>query len=268
MNAARHFEDRLDSLRKEAKRTRPVHGRGVDVAGGPIPKRLATLANQLSGHPFGRGKFRSTFSSAAPPAWLRSSLVRVRPSSSITMHVARAWPPLGAILSPILLIMDLGRPSFSSTCSAFSNSLAHVSRRVDPDHFWLLAVPAWLFAVYFHDAFAPPIYPLILARRVAHSRSLSPDLVSPPIPACSLARPPSRPGFSIAFSCRSILAPPGWAVPPPFSNWPVFRFSRFTGLVCWWPDRDHALDLARNGSPWRSRSRTARSQRRLAHSRR
>src|SRR3954469_21865148 len=35
-----HFEEKLDTWRKEAKHGTVVQGRGVDVAGGPIPKHV------------------------------------------------------------------------------------------------------------------------------------------------------------------------------------------------------------------------------------
>ncbi|HSV15533.1 MAG TPA: hypothetical protein VLI90_14830, partial [Tepidisphaeraceae bacterium] len=39
MSTDRNFEDKLETWRLEAKHGRAVTGRGVDVTGGPIPKR-------------------------------------------------------------------------------------------------------------------------------------------------------------------------------------------------------------------------------------
>ena len=40
MKADSNFESRLDALREEAKHGAPIQGRGVDVAGGPIPRHV------------------------------------------------------------------------------------------------------------------------------------------------------------------------------------------------------------------------------------
>jgi formate-dependent nitrite reductase membrane component NrfD len=105
-------ERRLDQLREQAFKEGVVPGKGVDVAGGPIPRKPGY---------YGQGVVR-------PPVWTwevplyfffggMAGMSAVIASGAITFHyieLARAsmWVAAiaGAILSPILLIMDLGRP--------------------------------------------------------------------------------------------------------------------------------------------------------------
>ena len=105
-------ERRLDQLREQAFTEGVVPGKGVDVAGGPIPRKPGY---------YGQGVVR-------PPVWTwevplyfffggMAGMSAVIASGAISFHhidLARAsmWVAAiaGAILSPILLIMDLGRP--------------------------------------------------------------------------------------------------------------------------------------------------------------
>jgi len=105
-------EQRLDQLREQAFKEGVVPGKGVDVAGGPIPRKPGY---------YGQGVVR-------PPVWTwevplyfffggMAGMSAVIASGAIIFHhidLARASMWLasiaGAILSPILLIMDLGRP--------------------------------------------------------------------------------------------------------------------------------------------------------------
>src|SRR3954471_6371585 len=105
-------ERRLDHLREQAFTEGVVPGKGVDVAGGPIPRKPGY---------YGQGVVR-------PPVWTWevplyfffggiAGMSAVIASGAIIFHhidLARASMWLasiaGAILSPILLIMDLGRP--------------------------------------------------------------------------------------------------------------------------------------------------------------
>src|SRR5438105_12843655 len=123
-------ESRLDQLREEAWQKGAVTGRGVDIAGGPIPRKLATAS------PSGGGPGYYGQPVVKPPVWtwqvpfyfffggiagmsavIASGAVifhHVDPSLPTNVGVARAamWLAAiaGAILSPVLLIMDLGRP--------------------------------------------------------------------------------------------------------------------------------------------------------------
>lgn len=111
MSVPSDFENRLDDLREQAWKDRVVSGPGVDVAGGPIPRRVGYY-----GEPVVR-----------PPVWTweipvyffvggLSGMSAVIALAGIVFHkgdLARTamWlAAIGAILSPLLLVMDLGRP--------------------------------------------------------------------------------------------------------------------------------------------------------------
>jgi len=105
-------EQRLEQLREEAWKKGVVPGKGVDVAGGPIPRKPGYYGQPV----------------VKPPVWTweiplyfffggMAGMSGVIASGAIIFHqvdLARAamWVAAvgGAVLSPILLIMDLGRP--------------------------------------------------------------------------------------------------------------------------------------------------------------
>jgi hypothetical protein len=105
-------EKRLDQLREEAWEKGGVAGRGVDVAGGPIPRRPGYYGQPV----------------VKPPVWtwevplyffvggLGGMSAVIALAAAIFHHVDLAGAAMwiaaiaGAVLSPILLIMDLGRP--------------------------------------------------------------------------------------------------------------------------------------------------------------
>ena len=105
-------EKRFEELREEAWGKGVVAGRGVDVAGGPIPRKPGYYGEPV----------------LKPPVWTWqvplyfffggiAGMSAVIASGAVIFHhldLARAamWVAAicGAILSPILLIMDLGRP--------------------------------------------------------------------------------------------------------------------------------------------------------------
>ena len=104
-------ESRIDQLREEAWQSGAVTGRGVDVAGGPIPRKPGYY-----GQPVVR-----------PPVWtweiplyffvggLGGMSAVIALAAALFQHtdVARAamWvAAVAVLLSPLLLIMDLGRP--------------------------------------------------------------------------------------------------------------------------------------------------------------
>jgi hypothetical protein len=114
-------EHRLDELREQARNKGVVAGRGVDIAGGPIPRKLAT-ASPSGGRPgyYGEPVVR-------PPVWTweipvyffvggLAGMSAVIALIGLIFHqgdltrTAMWIAAIGAILSPILLIMDLGRP--------------------------------------------------------------------------------------------------------------------------------------------------------------
>src|SRR5437870_1089718 len=114
-------ESRLDQLREEAWQKGAVTGRGVDIAGGPIPRKLATAS------PSGGGPGYYGQPVVKPPVWtweipvyffvggLGGMSAVIALAAAIFHHVDLAhtamWvAAIAAILSPLLLILDLGRP--------------------------------------------------------------------------------------------------------------------------------------------------------------
>ncbi len=105
-------EKRLEELREQAWKDGVVPGKGVDVAGGPIPRKPGYYGQPV----------------VKPPVWTwqvplyfffggMAGMSAVIASGAIIFHhvdLARwaMWVAAigGAVLSPILLIMDLGRP--------------------------------------------------------------------------------------------------------------------------------------------------------------
>jgi len=105
-------EKRLEQLREEAWEKGVVAGRGVDIAGGPIPKKPGYYGQPV----------------VKPPVWTleiplyfffggiagMSAVIALAAAIFDHVDLARAamWIAAiaGAVVSPILLIMDLGRP--------------------------------------------------------------------------------------------------------------------------------------------------------------
>ena len=109
-------EERLDQLRREAQRKGVVSGQGVDVADGPTPRKIAPGQAGYYGEPVVR-----------PPVWtweipvyffvggLAGMAAVIAAASALFHHPDVARPAMyvaaiGVVLSPILLILDLGRP--------------------------------------------------------------------------------------------------------------------------------------------------------------
>src|SRR5437868_5766981 len=120
-------EKRLEELREQAWKDGVVPGKGVDVAGGPIPKKPGYYGQAV----------------VKPPVWTweiplyfffggMAGMSAVIASGAIISHhvdLARwaMWVAAiaGAVLSPILLIMDLGRPRlFLNTLRVFKHRSA------------------------------------------------------------------------------------------------------------------------------------------------
>ena len=165
MSTAPDFEARLDSIREEAKHGGPVPGRGVDVAGGPIPRQPGYYGEAVVKPPVWTWEIPLYFfvGGAAGMAPLIACAALVLGLTSLAR--AALWiTAAGAIISPILLVMDLGRPQL------FFNML-RVFKHRSPMSIgaWILfifgtfAIPAWLvFELYVNEAFAPSVNPLVL----------------------------------------------------------------------------------------------------------
>ena len=159
------FEGRLASLRDEAKRGLPVEGRGVDIKGGPIPRAVGYYGKPVVRPPVWTWEIPLYFfiggAAGMAPLIAFAGLVTGR----IDLAHAALWiAGMGAIVSPILLVMDLGRPAL------FFNMLRVFKHRSPMSvGAWILtafgnfAVPAWLIMVlYVNGAFAPSINLLVL----------------------------------------------------------------------------------------------------------
>ncbi len=165
MSTSRNFEDRLDSLRREAKHRGAVAGRGVDIVGGPIPKQPGYYGEAVVKPPVWTWEIPLYFfvggaAGMAPliacAGWLFGNLELMRAALWITA--------VGAIISPLLLVMDLGRPQL------FLNMLRVFKHRSPMSvGAWILsvfggfAVPACVvFELYYNEAFAPSVSWLVL----------------------------------------------------------------------------------------------------------
>src|SRR5690242_1772951 len=165
MNADPKFEVRLDALREEAKHRGVVPDRGVDVAGGPIPRRPGYYGEAVVRPPVWTWEIPVYFF-VGGAAGMAPLLACAGFFLGLTTLVRGAlWiAGLGAILSPILLIMDLGRPQL------FLNMLRVFKHRSPMSvGAWILAafgafaVPAWLlFELYYREGFAPSVGPLVV----------------------------------------------------------------------------------------------------------
>jgi hypothetical protein len=114
-------ERRLERLREEAWEKGVVTGHGVDVAGGPIPRKLATAS------PSGGGPGYYGQPVVKPPVWtweipiyfffggLGGMSAVIALSAAVFHHLDVAltamWlAAIAVVISPPLLILDLGRP--------------------------------------------------------------------------------------------------------------------------------------------------------------
>ena len=113
-------EKRLEELREQAWKDGVVPGKGVDVAGGPIPRKPGYYGQPVVKPPVWTWEIPLYFffgGIAGMSAVIASGAIifhHVDPSLATNVGVARAamWLAAiaGAVLSPVLLIMDLGRP--------------------------------------------------------------------------------------------------------------------------------------------------------------
>ena len=161
---AQNFEDRLDAMRQEAKHG--IIGRGVDVSGGPIPRSVGYYGEAVVKPPVWTWEIPLYFfvggAAGMAPLIACAGLFL----GQLDLMRAALWiAAAGAIISPILLIMDLGRPML------FLNMLRVFKYRSPMSvGAWILslfgafAVPACLLLeLYVNDAFAPLVAPLVLS---------------------------------------------------------------------------------------------------------
>jgi hypothetical protein len=104
-------EHRLDQLRDEAQKQGAVAGRGVGVSGGPIPQRIGYYGQPVLKAPVWTWEIPVYFfvggtAGMSAVIALIATIHRMIDLTKLSMLIAG----VGAIASPILLTMDLGRP--------------------------------------------------------------------------------------------------------------------------------------------------------------
>jgi formate-dependent nitrite reductase membrane component NrfD len=156
------FEQRLETLREEARAKGRVNGRGVDVSGGPIPKQPPTKPGY-----YGMGVIK-------PPVWTweipiyffiggLSGMAAVIAAAAWFSHhaeVSRAamWlATAGGVISPVLLILDLGRPQlFLNMLRVFKYKSAMSMGVYILSAFGTCAVPGGIVTEVFMRHWLPP----------------------------------------------------------------------------------------------------------------
>lgn len=143
MNTDQNFEERLSALRETAKHGAPLRGRGVDVTGGPIPRHAGYYGQSVVRPPVWTWEISLYFfvgGAAGMAPLIACSALELR---QIDIAYVALWiAAMGAIISPILLVADLGRPRL------FINML-RVFKHQSP-----MSVGAWVLT--FFGAFALP----------------------------------------------------------------------------------------------------------------
>jgi hypothetical protein len=142
-----------------------MQGRGVDIAGGPIPRLAGYYGEAIVRPPVWTWEIPLYFfvggAAGMAPLIACAALLLDR----IQLANAALWiAGLGAIISPILLVADLGRPQlFLNMLRVFKHRSPMSVGAWILSAFGCFAVPAWLTMVlYVNDAFAPSIDLLIL----------------------------------------------------------------------------------------------------------
>ena len=158
-------EKRLEELREQAWKEGVVPGKGVDVAGGPIPRKPGYYGQPV----------------VKPPVWTwevplyffmggLAGMSAVIASGAVIFHhidLARAamWVAAiaGAVLSPILLIMDLGRPRlFLNMLRVFKHRSAMSMGAWILSLFGACAVPGLIaLELHAHQTFTGPLDQLL-----------------------------------------------------------------------------------------------------------
>jgi hypothetical protein len=132
-----NFEERLESWRKEAKHGGAVAGRGVDVAGGPIPRHPGYYGEAVVRPPVWTWEIPVYFfvggAAGMAPLVACAGLLFDLPA---LVQAALSIAAVGAIISPILLVLDLGRPQL------FLNML-RVFKHQSP-----MSVGAWILSMF------------------------------------------------------------------------------------------------------------------------
>jgi formate-dependent nitrite reductase membrane component NrfD len=139
-------EQRLDQLREQAWKDGAVAGRGVDVAGGPIPRRPGYFGEPVVRPPVWTWQIPLYFFVGG--AGGMSAVIALAASAFHHVDLARMsifLSVIAAIVSPILLVMDLGRPMrFINMLRVFKHQSAMSMGAWILVGFSVCAVPAFL----------------------------------------------------------------------------------------------------------------------------
>ena len=105
-------EKRLEQLREKAWQEGVVPGRGVDVVGGPIPRKPGYYGQPVVKPPVWTWEIPLYFFFGGIAGMSAVIALAALPFQHLDVARAAMWIAViaGAVLSPILLIMDLGRP--------------------------------------------------------------------------------------------------------------------------------------------------------------
>src|SRR5438477_7150275 len=154
-------EKRLEELREQAWKEGVVPGKGVDVAGGPIPRKPGYYGQPVVKSPVWTWEVPLYFFMGG-----LAGMSAVIASAAVIFHhtdLARTamWLAAiaGAVLSPILLIMDLGRPRL------FLNMLRVFKHRS------AMSMGAWILS-----AFGACVVPGLIALEL-HARQIFPGTI-------------------------------------------------------------------------------------------
>ncbi len=158
-------EKRLEELREQAWKDGVVPGKGVDVAGGPIPRKPGYYGQPVVKPPVWTWEIPLYFFAGG-----LAGMSAVIASGAVIFHqvdLARAamWIAAiaGTILSPILLIMDLGRPHlFLNMLRVFKHRSAMSMGAWILSLFGACAVPGLIaLELHAHQIFAGPLDQLL-----------------------------------------------------------------------------------------------------------
>lgn len=143
MSPERDFEKRLESLREQAAANGSVSGRGVDIAGGPVPRKPGYYGEAVVRPPVWTWEIPLYFfiggAGGMAPVLACAGLIF---GHADLVRGAMCIAAIAAIVSPILLVMDLGRPRL------FLNML-RVFKHQSP-----MSVGAWILSIF--GTFAVP----------------------------------------------------------------------------------------------------------------
>jgi formate-dependent nitrite reductase membrane component NrfD len=106
------LEERLEQLREKALQGGAVHGRGVDVIGGPIPGKPGYYGQSVVKPPVWTWEIPLYFFCGGISGMSAVIAFAARLFHHVDLSRTSLWVAAigGAVVSPILLIMDLGRP--------------------------------------------------------------------------------------------------------------------------------------------------------------